>query len=503
MSACIRADRLSLDVPIFLQHEREAKGWANLFLGAAFDPPRRRLVRLLEDISLDIREGDRVAILGRNGAGKSTLLRVLNRVYQPTSGQLVVQGSCQALLNMSLGFNGEATVRENIFLRGIAVGLKSSYLRHQIDPILEFSGLHDKAAHRLHTLSSGQKMRLGFAISTSVQHDIILMDEWVGAGDAEFMAKAKERMLSRVGGSKIVVLASHSTGLLREICNKGVVLEQGKVIHYGDIISALKCYHDMFAKLRNEKIITIAEARSNASVYGFVESIANEGDKFLVKGWFVDTEGAVPGGLVLEVNGRRYSAENIEKVTRVDVMQHMGLSNPNCGFHAVVTVPDAVSLNDLGSDLKVYGGDSPEHADTPLQIANNVALLLAPPSPAVYGFVESIAGHGDSFVITGWFIDTEGEVPTHLVMQVHGQRYIADNVAKIKRPDVVKHLGLRNDDCGFRAVVTVPGAFSLPDLGVDLQVFGGHSLVHADSPLRIAASVASLLPAHVEMTVQQ
>src|SRR5690606_24054577 len=183
-------------------------------------------VRLLDDINFELREGDRLAILGRNGSGKSTLLRVLNRVYQPTSGELTVKGSCQALLNISLGFSGEATVRENIFLRGIAMGLKAAHRRPRVDSILEFSGLQRKFNHRLRTLSSGQKMRLGFAISTSVQHDIILVDEWVGAGDAEFMAKAKERMQSRVGGSKIVVLASHRTGLLRDICNRGIVIER-------------------------------------------------------------------------------------------------------------------------------------------------------------------------------------------------------------------------------------------------------------------------------------
>jgi ABC-type polysaccharide/polyol phosphate transport system ATPase subunit len=94
---------------------------------AGFDPPKRRLLRLLDDLNFEVGEGDRLAILGRNGAGKSTLLRVLNRVYQPSRGNVTINGSCQALLNMSLGFNGEATVRENIYLRGIAMGLKAAF----------------------------------------------------------------------------------------------------------------------------------------------------------------------------------------------------------------------------------------------------------------------------------------------------------------------------------------------------------------------------------------
>ena len=116
------------------------------------------------------------------------------------------------------------------------MGLDSRFLAGEVQPILEFAGLQEKANHRLHTLSSGQRLRLGFAISTSVQHDIMLMDEWVGAGDAEFMARAKERMRSRVGGARILVLASHSIGLLRNICNKGIVLEKGRLVHQGDIV---------------------------------------------------------------------------------------------------------------------------------------------------------------------------------------------------------------------------------------------------------------------------
>lgn len=375
MSAFIRLDHVSLDVPIFLQTEREAAGWRAMFMGAAFDPPKRRLVRLLDDLSFELAEGDRLAILGRNGAGKSTLLRVLNSVYQPTSGSLRFEGSRQALLNMSLGFSGEATVRENIYLRGIAMGLKASFLRHQINPILEFAGLQEKATHRLRTLSSGQKMRLGFAISTSVQHDVILMDEWVGAGDAEFMDKAKERMQSRVGGSKIVVLASHSTGLLRDICNKGIVLERGKSIHFGDISSALKCYHNLLAQLRTDRTeaVEAAPASEGAQVFGCVEDIAVNADgEVTLRGWFVDTEGAVPGGVVLEVNGRRYIAERLERLRRPDVMRHFGLNDDECGFLAHVQVPGVTVPNDLGADIQTFGGASPAQAHAPLRLAARV-----------------------------------------------------------------------------------------------------------------------------------
>ncbi len=375
MAARIAAETLSLDVPVFLQRERQSTGWGSLFLGAAFDPPRRSTVRLLDRISFELREGDRLAILGRNGAGKSTLLRVLNRVYQPTEGSLTVHGSCQALLNMSLGFNGEATVRENIYLRGVAMGLTAGFLRGCIGEILEFSGLQEKANHRLRTLSSGQKMRLGFAISTSVQHDIMLMDEWVGAGDADCMRKARERMRSRVGGSKIVVLASHSTGLLRDICNRGIVLERGRLVHAGDITSALKHYHDLLARLRAGEDVGF-EAPAAAQVFGAVEEITVDGGACTVRGWFVDTEGAVPAAVVLQVNGMRHSASSIERMRRPDVMRHFGLSTDECGFRATIELPWITRLSELGSDLQVLGGESPDQAHAPLRIAGAVAAQL-------------------------------------------------------------------------------------------------------------------------------
>jgi len=378
MNALIRAEKLSLDVPAFMQRERKSSGWASLFLGAAFDPPKRQLVRLLDKVDFEVREGDRLAILGRNGAGKSTLLRVLNRVYQPTTGSLTVEGSCQALLNMSLGFNGEATVRENIYLRGTAMGLRTAFLREQVPSILEFAGLQDKVNHRLRTLSSGQKMRLGFAISTTVQHDIMLMDEWVGAGDADFMRKARERLQSRVGGSKIVVLASHSTGLLRDTCNRGIVLEKGRLVHSGDITSALKYYHDLLAQLRKTGTVVLDEvAAGGAQVFGAVEELRIREGEVTLKGWMIDNEGGVPTGLVLQVADRRFPLRGLSRASRADVMRHFGLASEQCGFQATFMVPGLRSMADLHGEVQVLGGATVEEAIAPLRLAGALQALLA------------------------------------------------------------------------------------------------------------------------------
>ena len=379
MSVHIKVENLSLAVPIYVQRERRARNWGAMFFGAALDPPRRVMTSLLHDISFEASEGDRIAILGRNGAGKSTLLRVLNGVYQPSSGRVSVAGSCQALLNMSLGFSGEATVRENIFLRGTAMRLRASSLREHIEPILQFSGLQEKASHRLRTLSAGQKMRLGFAISTSFQHDIILMDEWVGAGDSDFMARAKERMQNRMGGSKIVMLASHSVGLLRDVCNKGIVLEQGRLLHAGDILSALQHYHDLMQRLRSHGQQPEADAENSGHlVYGCIEDIALEQGQVKLRGWMTSTDGSIPRGLVLEVSESRYPATAITRELRPDVMRHFGLREPRCGFIASFEIPDLTSLPQMGADVRVLGGANAQSAATPLRIAPAMSRALVP-----------------------------------------------------------------------------------------------------------------------------
>src|SRR5690606_6103751 len=255
-------------------------------------------------------------------------------------------------------------------------------LRGEVDSILEFAGLQEKSGHRLRTLSSGQRLRLGFAISTSVQHDIILMDEWVGTGDANFMARATERMQSRVSGSRIVVLASHSVGLLRDVCNKGIVLEAGRLVFAGDIVESLAAYHDLLAKIRDNQPIELDEAETGpVQVLGAIEELTmpDGGGRLLLRGWMVDSLGRVPEGLVLEINGYRYRANIEDRVRRPDVQRHFGLRDDACGFRALVEVPEAITRADLVG-VRVLGGSTHAGAGALLRLAPSVqAALVAGP----------------------------------------------------------------------------------------------------------------------------
>lgn len=385
MSVFIKLDKVSLSIPLFLQQERAASSWASVFLGAIFDPPRRRLAHVLNDISFEAHDGDRIALLGQNGAGKSTLLKVLNGIYAPTSGVLTTNGRRQGLLNMSLGFNAEATVRENIFLRGTAMGLDTGFLRQRIDSILDFAGLRNKDSHRLRTLSSGQRMRLGFSISTSVRQDILLMDEWVGASDANFMAQAKERLIDHAQGSSIVVLATHTVGLLRDICNKGMVLNDGRIEFFGDIDPALKTYQRVLAgqwALGTSRGTAGDQNAVKEHIYGYVDKLWFDKGKLGLKGWVTSAEGENPQHLAVEVKGQLHRISDFQRHNRSDVVRRFGLGDGKCGFNATIDVPGVDGPGDLDRSTVVLAGMDAENITTALRLAPAIEDTLRTGKPA-------------------------------------------------------------------------------------------------------------------------
>jgi len=377
MEASIKAEHVSLEVPTFLQRDRSSSRWRSVFFGAMFDPPRRRVAPLLEDFNFTIRDGERVALLGQNGAGKSTLLKVLNGAYAPTSGRLIVNGRTQSLVNLSLGFNGQATVRENVLLRGTAMGLAPTYIRDHVDEILAFADIPEKINQRLYTLSSGQKMRLGFAISTSIQQDILLLDEWIGTGDANFKTKAIDRLQGRVTGSKIVVLASHRTGILREICNKGMVIDHGRLVYMGDIESAMDFYQSLLAlQWATGSTRDIDFSKGQVCVYGCVDGVElKEPGRVRLKGWMASTDGQSPESLALRIGDSVHVAKRMRRFKRKDVANRFGVTDPECGFDADFRIPRVEDLSDLGG-LEVIAGLPGTEPETPLRQSEQVRLAM-------------------------------------------------------------------------------------------------------------------------------
>lgn len=200
------------------------------------------LVTGLDQINLELVDGDRLGLIGHNGAGKSTLLKVLAGIYYPTLGEVEVEGRVVSTLNITLGFEMDATGYENMFLRGRLLGLTNKEIEDKVDEIATFTELDKYLDLPVRVYSSGMLMRLAFAIMTSLESDILLMDEVIGTGDARFIHKAEIRLNEFMNKAKIMVIASHSDDVIREFCNKALLLKNGTPFALGDVDEILSVY---------------------------------------------------------------------------------------------------------------------------------------------------------------------------------------------------------------------------------------------------------------------
>jgi len=233
METSITAQNVSVEFPIYENSHRSLKNrMIDITTGGriAKDISRYPVVTALDGINFNIGHGERVALLGHNGSGKTTLLRVLSGVYAPTQGRLAIHGRTASLLDVSMGLDPDATGFENIYLRGIMDGLRPSVIRGKVDEIADFTDLGEYLNLPVRTYSSGMMLRLAFAISTSVEADILIMDEWLSVGDAEFSIKAKQRLDELVGQASILVIATHDPALVSRICTRSIKLEHGRMV---------------------------------------------------------------------------------------------------------------------------------------------------------------------------------------------------------------------------------------------------------------------------------
>jgi lipopolysaccharide transport system ATP-binding protein len=230
----ISLDNVSVRFPIY---DARARSFKRTMMSAASggrfvsagQSHKLTIVEALHDINLDIREGERVALIGGNGAGKTTLLRVLAGVYVPERGNISIEGRVTSLLDSMLGMDGESTGYENMFLRGLFLGLKPKQITELTDEIADFSELGHFLDMPVRTYSSGMTLRLAFSISTIIKPEILLMDEWMSVGDAQFKKKAEERLEKFVGDAGILVVATHDDGLVKRLATKRVMLEHGVI----------------------------------------------------------------------------------------------------------------------------------------------------------------------------------------------------------------------------------------------------------------------------------
>ncbi|MFS2324075.1 ABC transporter ATP-binding protein [Brucella sp. H1_1004] len=247
----IKLDNVSVEFPIYNSSSRSLKNRVlSIATGGRIERKTDRLVviRGLEGVTITLKEGDRVGLIGHNGSGKTTLLRVLSGIYTPTQGVAYIEGTCVSLINIQLGIDPDATGRENIRLRSAMMGMHPKEISEKLDAIAEFSGLGDFLDMPFRTYSSGMQLRLAFATSTSVRPEILIMDEWLSTGDEDFKERANKRMHDLVGSTKILVLASHSRELLMKNCSRILWLEHGRLKMDGPATEVLPAYFDNFQR---------------------------------------------------------------------------------------------------------------------------------------------------------------------------------------------------------------------------------------------------------------
>ncbi|MEA2966428.1 MAG: lipopolysaccharide transport system ATP-binding protein [Alphaproteobacteria bacterium] len=241
-------DNVSVSFPIYHGGSRSLKK-SLLFRGSggqlASDASHRITVEALRNVSMEFRSGDRVALVGNNGAGKTTLLRVMAGIYEPVTGVVQSRGRISPMFDISLGIDGDISGYDNIRLRGLILGLPAREIEERMADIAEFTELGDYLDIPVRTYSSGMMTRLTFAVATCFSPEILLMDEWILAGDAGFLAKAQHRVEAFVEQAGILVLASHSTEICRRWCNKAVWMERGEVKMAADISAVLDSYNSV------------------------------------------------------------------------------------------------------------------------------------------------------------------------------------------------------------------------------------------------------------------
>ncbi len=245
----------------FRVYPREARSLRDLLVARGRGKPTD--VWALRDVTFDIEPGSSVGLVGRNGSGKSTLLRILSGIIKPTAGHADVEGRVGSLLELGAGFHPDFTGRENVYLNGSILGLKRAFIREQLDEIVDFAGLNEFIDLPVRTYSSGMYMRLGFAIAAHLAADVLLLDEVFAVGDEEFQRKCFGKIFEFKRGGGTIVFVSHDASAVERLCERAVLLQQGRVAFDGPTHDAMTAYQRLLAEERDPE-----ELRAGLSEWG-------------------------------------------------------------------------------------------------------------------------------------------------------------------------------------------------------------------------------------------
>jgi ABC-2 type transport system ATP-binding protein len=232
-----------VDFPIFDAKSRSLKKTVMGLVGGNISSEQRvPVIEALTGINLTLEHGTRVGLIGHNGAGKSTLLRLLAGIYEPTRGLADVRGRVAPVFDLGVGMDPEISGLENIMIRGLFLGMTRKQMADRVDDIADFTELGDFLRMPLRTYSTGMRVRLALGVVTSIDPEILLLDEGIGAVDAAFLEKSKERLSGLVERSGLLVFASHSDEFLRQLCDTAIWLEHGRIKQQGELNEVLGAY---------------------------------------------------------------------------------------------------------------------------------------------------------------------------------------------------------------------------------------------------------------------
>lgn len=243
----IRLDDVWLRFRLYsTQHRSIKETVVNFILRRQYGAPTRDITAL-RGITLAIDDGQRLGIVGDNGAGKSSMLKVISRIYPPTSGRVTRSGFLVPLLEIGIGFNGELSGLENIYLTGAIMGFSRREMRRRVDPILDFAELREFADTPIKYYSSGMQQRLAFSVATEIDPEILLLDEVFSVGDIHWMEKARDRMRRLMDRARILVLVSHQMDLIEQYCNRAIWMRAGEIAADGAPDDVIRAYRDSAA----------------------------------------------------------------------------------------------------------------------------------------------------------------------------------------------------------------------------------------------------------------
>lgn len=284
-----------------LQHERQTNlnlrdSIASLFKRS--NHSSKEEFYALQDINFNILPGDTIGIIGKNGAGKSTLLKILSKITPPTSGKIISRGRIASLLEVGTGFHSELSGRENIFLNGSILGMKRKEIQSKFDAIIDFSGTEKFLDMALKHYSSGMQLRLAFAVAAFLEPEILIIDEVLAVGDAEFQKKCMGKMEDVSKTGRTILFVSHNMGSMKTLCQRGILMEKGKVAYDGSISKTIEKYLSTAIKVSPTGIIPENSSSINTGIVKFKKFMILDKNEMITE----DVNYQAPMNLYLEID---------------------------------------------------------------------------------------------------------------------------------------------------------------------------------------------------------